>query len=131
MVHTWDGRRLIVPINYFLEKPFENWIRVSPEVIGKVKIYTDYSLPVHKLRDEFNTWLEESTFWDKRSKGLLVTAATDTTIEIRTTMSAKNAGDAWDLECMIREKLIRYIHENYPECLPLTRIGVNNANRGQ
>ena len=126
VVHTWDGRRLIVPINYFLENTFENWTRLSPEVVAKVKIYTDYSLPVDELRKEFQKWLEESPLWDRRKSGLLVTGATETTMEIRATMSTKDSDDGWDLECLIREKMIKYIHDNHPHCLPRGRMELDN-----
>jgi small-conductance mechanosensitive channel len=121
-VNVWDGSRLIVPINYFLEKPFENWTRVSAEVIGKVKINTDYNLPIEEVRAEFNKWLEETPLWDRRSSGLIISGADEKTIEIRATMSAKNSSDGFDLESLIREKLITFIRTKYPDCLPKTRF---------
>lgn len=131
VVHTWDGRRLIVPINYFLEQPFENWTRVSPEVVGKVKLYLDYSTPVEPLRREFMRWLEESPKWDRRKGGLLVTGSSESTMEIRMTMSARNSDDSWDLECMIRERMIAHIHENYPGALPRTRFEWEKTENGR
>jgi hypothetical protein len=122
VVNTWDGKRLIVPISYFLENSFENWTRSSPEVIGKVKIYADYTLPVDVIRAEFQKWVQASPLWDKRKSGLLVTDADDKTIEIRMTMSAKDSDDAFDLECIMREKLITFIRENYPSALPTSRV---------
>jgi small-conductance mechanosensitive channel len=121
VLNSWDGRRLIVPINYFLEKNFENWTRTSPEVIAKVLIYADYTMPVAELREQFMKWVEASPLWDKRSKGFLVTDATERTIELRATMSARNAGDAYDLECQIREQLITYIREKHAYALPKVR----------
>jgi small-conductance mechanosensitive channel len=129
VVNTWDGRRLVVPINYFLENSFENWTRHSPEVIGKVKIHADYSLPVDEVRNVFLKWVEASPLWDKRSCDFLVTGADDKTIEIRATMSVKNSSDAWELECYIREKLVTYIRENHPQCLPKSRINILNEGK--
>lgn len=122
VINTWDEKRLIVPINYFLENSFENWTRISPEVVAQVKVYTDYTLPIDEVRKEFNTWLQNTNLWDKRTAALLVTDADSKTIEIRATMSARNSSDAFDLECMIREKLIRYIREKYPDALPASRV---------
>jgi small-conductance mechanosensitive channel len=127
IINSWDGRRIVVPINFFLEKPFENWTRSSAEVVGKVKIYTDYTLPVDDVRKAFIEWVKDSPLWDKRSCSLLVTDASESTIEIRAAMSAKDSDDAYDLECLIREKLIAFIQENYPETLPRTRISVDPA----
>lgn len=126
VINTWDEKRLIVPITYFLEQPFENWTRSSSEVIGKVKIYADYTLPVDKVREEFEKLLRESPLWDKRSAGLQVTDATDKTIEVRTIFSTRNAGDAWNLQCLVRERLIAYIRENHPQSLPSDRIILKN-----
>ena len=122
IIHTWDGRRRIVPINFFLEKSFETWNRDTPEIIGKVKIRTDYTIPVETLRQEVAQWLQESPLWDGRKWGFLVTDADDNSIQLRATMSAKNSDDAWDLECYIREKLITYIQQHYYDALPKTRI---------
>jgi small-conductance mechanosensitive channel len=129
VVNTWDEKRLIVPISYFLEKPFENWTRVSPEVVATIKIYTDYTLPVEQIREKFNIWLKESSLWDNRKQGLLITGANDKTIEVRATMSARNSDDAFTLECLIREKLISYIREQYPQALPSSRINIKSGDK--
>jgi small-conductance mechanosensitive channel len=124
VIFTWDGRRLVVPINYFLEKSFENWTRVSPEVIGKVKIYADYTLPVEEVRQEFFKLIGHTELWDRRKSGFAVTGSNEKTIELRATMSAKDSGDAWDLECLVREKLITFIQKKYPDALPKSRLNI-------
>ncbi|HYG51709.1 MAG TPA: mechanosensitive ion channel domain-containing protein [Flavobacteriales bacterium] len=122
VVNTWDGKRLIVPINYFLEKTFENWTRISPEIVAQVKVYSDYTLPVADVRKKVEEWLTDNPLWDKRRWNVLVTGSDDKTMTVRATMSAKDSDDAWDLECQIREKLITYIQENYPASLPVSRL---------
>jgi small-conductance mechanosensitive channel len=124
IINSWDGRRMVVPISYFLEKPFENWTRESPEVIGKVRINADYSLPVEKVREELHKLILTSPLWDTRKWGLLITAASDHSIEIRATMSARNSDDAYELECLVREHLIEFIRKNFPECLPRYRVSL-------
>ncbi len=126
VLNTWDEKKLIIPINYFLENSYENWTRNSPEVVGAVKIYTDFTLPVEEVRKEFLSWLAASPLWDKRKGALRVTDADDKTMEVRATMSAKNSNDVYDLECMIREKLISHIRENYPGALPTARLDIKN-----
>ena len=122
VLNTWDGRRLVIPIHFFLEKSFENWTRRSPDIIGKVTLHADYSLPVEKVRNEFMRLVSESKLWDGRTCGLVVLSATDRTIELRGIMSARNSGDAFELECFLREQLIGYIRNHYPECLPKQRM---------
>ena len=127
VVNTGDGRRLIVPISYFIDKSFENWTRNSPDMVGKVKIHADYSLPVAEIRKEFAHILEGTELWDKRSSNLLVTASTAQTIELTATMSARNAGEASSLECFVREKLIQFIQQKYPGSLPQLRVSKSEA----
>ncbi len=125
VLKIWDERRLIVPINYFIDKPFQNWTRASTELIGVVFLFTDYSVPVDELRNEFNRILAENNLWDKRVSALQVTNATEKTVEIRMLASATNAGDTFDLRCQIREHMIGFIQKNYPQSLPRTRMEIN------
>lgn len=122
VVYIWDHRRLILPINYFIEKPFQNWTRTSSEMIGTVMLYLDYSIPLEPLRAEFNRLIEASPLWDKRTAGIQVTNVTEKDIELRVLVSGKNSGDVFDLRCYIRENLIAFIQKNYPESLPRTRM---------
>lgn len=121
VVRLWDLRRLVLPISYFIEKPFQNWTRMSSEIIGSVFIYADYSLDVEALRKEFNRLLNESDLWDKKVAALQVTDTTEKTIQLRAIMSASDAPTAWDLRCIIREKLILYIQKDQPASLPKFR----------
>jgi len=126
VVKTWDWRRLILPLNYFNEKPFTNWTFRSKEHICSVFFYVDYTFPVEELRAEFFTILNENPLWDKNIATLLVTNTDNRTMEIRATFSVKNPSDAWNLRCSIREQLIKYIQENYPETLPKIRKTTTN-----
>lgn len=121
VVHIWDQRRLILPINYFIEKPFQNWTRISAELLGTVFIYTDYTLPLDELRKEFDRLLGQHKLWDKRVKVIQVTDSKPSVIEVRALMSAGNSSDAFDLRCDVREGLISFIQQNYPHCLPKMR----------
>ncbi len=127
VLNIWDQRRLILPINYFIEKPFQNWTRTSSEILGTAFFYLDYSAPVDKIRAEFNRLLMASPLWDRRASALQVTNTTERTIEVRTLMSAATSGNAFDLRCYMREELVKYIRENYPECLPKTRAIVEES----
>ncbi|MFA5350042.1 MAG: mechanosensitive ion channel family protein [Candidatus Omnitrophota bacterium] len=127
VVRIWDLRRMVVPISYFLEKPFQNWTRTSADLLGTVFIYCDYTVPVGQVRDELTRILENSTKWDKKVNVLQVTDATDKTIELRALMSAADSPTAWDLRCEVREKLLEFLQRRFPECLPRVRIETNGA----
>lgn len=122
VVRIWDQRRLIVPISYFIEKPFQNWTRVSADILGTVFIYTDYKVPFDELRKELTRLLENNDLWDKKVNVLQVTNATEKTVEIRALMSAGDSATAWDLRVHVREKLIEFLQKNYPESLPRSRV---------
>jgi small-conductance mechanosensitive channel len=121
VLRIWDQRRLILPINYFIEKPFQNWTRNSSDIMGTVFIYLDYTVPFEALRKELTRLLENDPLWDRRVNVLQVTNTSEKTIEIRALMSSASSGDAFDLRCNVREGLIRYVRDNYPDSLPVTR----------
>ncbi|MCF7975298.1 MAG: mechanosensitive ion channel family protein [Phycisphaerae bacterium] len=121
VVRIWDQRRLIVPVTYFIEKPFQNWTRTTAELLGTVFLYTDYTVPVDAVRQTLQGILDKSPLWDKRVCVLQVTNATEKTMELRALMSTANASDGWDLRCQVREKLLTYIQESHPDALPRTR----------
>lgn len=122
VLNIWDQRRLILPINYFIEKPFQNWTRTTSQLLGTVFLYLDYNTPVDAIRTEFDRLLDNTNLWDKRVKVIQVTDAKESTIEIRALMSARNSSQAFDLRCYIRENLINFLRDNYPESLPLQRV---------
>jgi len=122
VVRIWDLRRLIVPIAYFIEKPFQNWTRTSADLLGSVFLYADYSVPVREIRQELMRILQESSYWDKKVGVLQVTNATKEVIEIRALMSAEDSPTAWNLRCEVREKLIEFMQKRFPTGLPRVRI---------
>jgi len=121
VVRLWDLRRLILPLTYFIEKPFQNWTRTTAEILGVVMIYADYRLPVESVRQELRRILESASQWNKRVWALQVTDLTERTIQLRALMSAPNASASFDLRCIVREKLIQFSQEQYPQCLPTIR----------
>ncbi|MFC0876704.1 mechanosensitive ion channel family protein [Saccharicrinis sp. FJH2] len=122
VVRIWDKRRLIVPINYFIEKPFQNWTRNDADILGTVFMYVDYGFPVDKLRDKIAELLKETDKWDGKVNVLQVTDATERTMELRILVSASDSPSAWDLRVFLREKIINFIAQDYPDFLPNFKI---------
>ncbi len=122
VLNIWDKRRLILPINYFIEKPFQNWTRSSAEILGVVFIYLDYTAPVDEIRKEFDRLLTLTPLWDKKVSIIQITDASERTIQMRALVSAVDSGTAFDLRCYIRENLVAFIQKNYPDSLPTTRV---------
>jgi small-conductance mechanosensitive channel len=124
VVRVWDRRRIVLPITHFIEQPFQNWTRTSADLIGTVFLYVDYTVPVDALRDELHRVVEASEHWDGDVVGLQVTDASERTVTLRAIASAKDAPTLWNLRCEIREALIAYVREHYPEALPTLRAQV-------
>lgn len=122
VVRIWDLRRLVVPITFFIEKPFQNWTRVSADLMGTVFLYLDYSVPIAALRSELDRILEATQRWDRKVKVIQVTDVTkDHTVEVRVLVSARDSGTLWDLRCEVREKLVDFLQREYPDALPRIR----------
>lgn len=127
VVNIWDKRRLVLPIQYFIEKPFQNWTRTTAEILGTVFIYTDYTVPVAELRAELSRLLQGHALWDGKVDVMHVTDARENALEIRALMSCRNSGEAWDLRCYVREKLVDFVQRNYPGSLSKTRVELANT----
>ncbi len=121
VVRIWDLRRLIVPITYFLEKPFQNWTRTSADLLGTVYLYTDYTVPVAAVRAELERIVAADGRWDGKAVGLQVTKAGERTLELRALVSSADSGTGWDLRCAVREQLVEFIRREYPDALPRLR----------
>ncbi|MBS0246577.1 MAG: mechanosensitive ion channel [Proteobacteria bacterium] len=130
VVKIWDWRRLIVPLTYFIEKPFQNWTRESSALIGTAMLYVDYRAPVGAIRDKLSEIAKASPNWDGRVVNLQVTDCKDDTIELRCLVSAASAGKAFDLRCEVREKLVDFLQREHPEALPRRRADVVLAGDG-
>ena len=122
VVRIWDLRRLVLPVTYFIERPFQNWTRVTADILGTVFLYVDYTVPVEKIRAELRRILEASELWDKKVEGLQVTNMTERTVELRALMSAADASMAWSLRCEVREKLLAFVQREFPDGLPRLRV---------
>ena len=121
IVRLWDKRRLVVPLSYFMEKPFQNWTRKSADLLGPVFLFTDYRVPLDEMRAELDRILAATPLWDKQVKVLQVTDATDKAMQLRVLVSAQDSSALWDLQVLVREKLIQWLQRNHPDSLPLLR----------
>ena len=125
VVHIWDDRRLVVPLAYFIEKPFQNWTRASSELMGAVLIWVDYSFPLEEGRAALKNIIETNPLWDRRFWNLQVTDANERAMQLRVLATSEDSSKSWDLRCQIREKFITFVRESYPKSLPLMRTQVD------
>lgn len=122
VVRIWDDRRLIVPLQWFIENPFQNWTRKTTELLGFVYLWLDYSVPIEAIRHEADRLCKEvPQLWDGRVCGVQVTETDANGVQLRVLVSASDSSKCWDLRCYMRENLINYVMKNYPDSLPQTR----------
>ncbi len=121
VLKIWDERRLIIPLQWFIENPFENWTRSSSQILGSVFLYLDYGVQLETLRAELKRVVAEAPQWDQRVCVLQVTDATEKTMQVRILVSARSSGEAFDLRCKVREDLLSFLQREHPDSLPRTR----------
>lgn len=121
VIRLWDWRRMVVPLSYFIEKPFQNWTRDTASLIGVIALHVDYRADVPRIRRWLEGAVKESQLWDGAVVNLQVIDADSRTIELRALVSARNAPQSWDLRCEMRERLIAFIRDEMPEALPRER----------
>jgi small-conductance mechanosensitive channel len=132
VVRLWDWRRMVLPLTYFIDHPFQNWTYSKAEMIGSIFLYLDYSVPVDALREEVPRIVTASPLWDKNVVNVAMTDATkEGTVEIRILVSARNSSELFDLRCLVREKTIAFVRDNYPAALPSTRIELARSEQDQ
>lgn len=127
VVRIWDLRRLVIPLSYFIEHPFQNWTRQSADLLCTVIFYVDYAVPVEEIRQELRRIAKSTNLWKGEVCVLQVTDATEHGLQLRALVDARDSGAAWDLRCYVREQLVQLIHEKYPNSLPKTRAEIHGA----
>jgi small-conductance mechanosensitive channel len=121
VIRLWDLRRMIVPLSYFIEKPFQNWSRESTNLIGAVQLHVDYTAPIERIRAKVLEIVKASKLWDGEVAKLQVVDAKESSVELRVLVSARSSGDSLELRCEVREKLIEFLQRECPTALPRTR----------
>lgn len=121
VLKIWDERRLIIPLQWFIENTFENWTRTGSQILGTVFLYVDYTAPLDAIRAEARRITEAAPEWDKRVFAVQVTDATERAMQVRILVSCTNSGAAFDLRCKLREGVLTFLAREYPASLPQVR----------
>lgn len=125
VVRIWDLRRLVLPLTYFIERPFQNWTKETADLLGSVLFHADYTVPIEELRRKLTETVKSTALWDGKVVVLQVVDALPTTIQLRALVSARSSGEAWDLRCYVREKMIEFLQQSYPHALPRQRVDLD------
>ena len=121
VIRLWDLRRLIVPLNYFIQQPFYNWTRQAAANLGSVLLYLDYTAPVDLIRQKAKEFIAQSAQWSGKVVNVQVTNTSAAAIEVRVLLSADNPANTSDLCSEMREKLIGFLQREHPDLLPRRR----------
>jgi small-conductance mechanosensitive channel len=121
VVRIWDDRRMVVPVSYFLEKPFQNWTTKTSDLLGTVFFHVDPAADVGRIREVFVDAVKANSRWDGRVAILQVTEHRPEALELRGLLSARNAGIAFDLRCEVREAVMDFLRTQMPDALVRTR----------
>jgi small-conductance mechanosensitive channel len=127
VIRLWDQRRMVVPLTYFIEKPFQNWTRHPTGLLGSVFLYVDYAAPVERIRERLGELVAGSPLWDRRVANLQVNDVTERAIRLRALVSAAGPGPLNDLLAQVREGLIAFLRTEHPEALPRWRAELDTA----
>ncbi|MBB5207611.1 mechanosensitive ion channel family protein [Chiayiivirga flava] len=127
VVRIWDERRLVVPLTWFIEHPFQNWTRSTADMLGTAVLWLDYRTPMAAVRDELQRICSDDPRWDGKVCIAQVTDTSESTMQVRLLVSARNSGDAFDLRCAVREGLIAFLAREHPEALPRTRATLTRS----
>ncbi len=124
VVRIWDERRMVVPLTWFIENPFQNWTRRSADLLGTAFLWLDYRAPIVAIRAELERICKGESLWDGRVCVTQVTETSEHTLQVRLLVSARNSGDAFDLRCIVRERMLDFLAREYPQALPRTRAEI-------
>jgi small-conductance mechanosensitive channel len=124
VLKIWDERRMIIPLQWFIENPFQNWTRNSAQIIGTVFVWVDYRMPLEPLRQAARRACEAAPEWDKRLCLLQVVEAGERSMQLRLLLTSGNSGLNWDLRCKVREALVDFMQREYPQFLPTMRAEI-------
>jgi small-conductance mechanosensitive channel len=124
VVRLWDWRRMVLPLSYFIQTPFQNWTRESAALIGTAMLYVDPAAPVDRLRAKLEEIARASPLWDGKVVNLAITDLTAEVMEVRCLVSARNAPKTFDLRCEVREKMMAFLRDELPEAFPKRRLAL-------
>ena len=130
VVRIWDERRLVVPLQWFVEHPFENWTRTTSQLLGTAFLWLDYRTPMAAIREELARICAADERWDGRVCVAQVTDTDRNVMQVRLLVSARNSGELFDLRCAVREGVVAFLQARHPQALPRLRMDLEDVGAG-
>ncbi|MDX1553548.1 MAG: mechanosensitive ion channel, partial [Marinobacter sp.] len=118
-LRTWDERRLVVPVQYFTSKPFENLSVKSAKMYRMIELALHLNADIECLREKFREFAEaEENVVEHHKLSCFVTAQTETVQKVSFYLMTSEPFAGWEAEMNVREKLLAFIRDNHPEWWP-------------
>lgn len=127
VVRIWDERRLILPVTYFLEKPFQNWTRSSADILGTVFLFLSHDAPVALMRQALDRIVADNPNWDRRVANIQITDSGERHKLARILVSSADSGKNWNLRVAVREQMIDFLNANAPGAFVRAHIALDNT----
>ncbi|WP_227677710.1 mechanosensitive ion channel family protein [Psychrobacter frigidicola] len=123
VLKTWDERRLIVPMRYFITEIVENWSHTESHQVCVVYLYVDYGADIAAIRQKYFELVKAHELWDGETEPEIFTVSiSESTIKLRGTVASDSPLNAWTLECEVREQILSYLYQEQKPYLPTERF---------
>src|SRR6201993_35420 len=110
-VRLRDLRRLILPVTYFLERPFTNWTRTSAESLTSFSLVLSLGASLSAIRKKVETILHTNPLWNGGKWEVMISELLETSMVVRITLGAANPDIAFQLKSYVQEHILDYLNQ--------------------
>jgi small-conductance mechanosensitive channel len=110
-VRLQDLRRLILPVTYFLEKPFTNWTRTSAESLTSFSLVLSLDASLAAIRKQVERILRANPLWTDGKWEVMISELGESSMVVRITLGAANPEIAFQLKSQVQEHILGYLNE--------------------
>jgi small-conductance mechanosensitive channel len=110
-VRLRDLRRLILPVTYFLERPFTNWTRTSAESLTSFSLVLSLDASLPAIRKQLDTILHANPLWNGGKWEVMISELGESSMVVRITLGAANPEIAFQLKSQVQEKILDYLNQ--------------------
>jgi small-conductance mechanosensitive channel len=110
-VRLRDLRRLILPVTYFLERPFTNWTRTSAESLTSFSLVLSLDASLSAIRKQVDTILRGNPIWSGGKWEVMISELGETSMVVRITLGAPNPEIAFQLKSYVQEHILDYLNQ--------------------
>src|SRR6516164_5814377 len=111
-VRLRDLRRLILPVTYFLERPFTNWTRTSAESLTSFSLVLSLDASLPAIREQVQTILHANPLWNGGKWEVMISELGETSMKVRITLGAADPEIAFQLKSYVQEHILDYLNQS-------------------